>query len=454
MMRESTQKANHENMFLLRKMIVVLFAVMLSLSVLTGAKAAEAAETSVTIAVQYGQTEARKIVDMINQFRSGSEAWYWDSNNSTKTTCKNLVQLTYDYQLEKVAMLRAAEIALSYSHERPNGEKSFSAYTDLGYSYSWVAENIAAGYQTAAEVFEGWKEADEDYDGQGHRRATLSNSYNAVGIAHVYYNGFHYWVEEFGIATHAAKTTANNSVTKVALDVATSKIQGVSLAFDTDPELVRVQSVASVSSIKLDVQDQWPAGVSRPVVNDPVIQTSNSCVEKYSGGKVVGRKEGTSALTVSVCSQKTTVNFTVHDCQKNAVGTICSVCGALVNQNKSSSCSHIWSDWEETKEATVCANGVEERECILCGEKATQNTAKLKATIKLSKTKLVLKKGKSYTVKVSMTKGDSVKSWKSSNKKVASVNKKGKITAKKSGKAVITVTLKSGKSAKVKVIVR
>ncbi|MGD9560082.1 MAG: Ig domain-containing protein, partial [Oscillospiraceae bacterium] len=36
-------------------------------------------------------------------------------------------------------------------------------------------------------------------------------------------------------------------------------------------------------------------------------------------------------------------------------------------------------------------------------------------------------------------------SWKSSNKKVATVDKNGRVTAKKKGKATITVTAKKGK---------
>ena len=65
-----------------------------------------------------------------------------------------------------------------------------------------------------------------------------------------------------------------------------------------------------------------------------------------------------------------------------------------------------------------------------------------------------MQKGKSTTaVKATLTKGDSIAKWKSSNNKIATVDKKGKITAKKKGTTIITV--KSGKkTVKCKVTVK
>lgn len=65
------------------------------------------------------------------------------------------------------------------------------------------------------------------------------------------------------------------------------------------------------------------------------------------------------------------------------------------------------------------------------------------ATIKLNKTSLSLEVGKSYTLKVSGTK-DKV-TWTSSDKKVATVSSKGKVTGKKAGKATITATVNKKK---------
>ena len=69
--------------------------------------------------------------------------------------------------------------------------------------------------------------------------------------------------------------------------------------------------------------------------------------------------------------------------------------------------------------------------------------------VKLSDTKKTMHKGSAYTLKVT---GGKASSFKSSNKKVASVTKKGKITAKKKGKATITVKV-GKKSLKCKVTV-
>ena len=51
------------------------------------------------------------------------------------------------------------------------------------------------------------------------------------------------------------------------------------------------------------------------------------------------------------------------------------------------------------------------------------------ASVKISKTKYKMNKGEKFTLKVTGTK-KTVK-WSSSNKKVATVNSKGKVTAKK-----------------------
>lgn len=84
-------------------------------------------------------------------------------------------------------------------------------------------------------------------------------------------------------------------------------------------------------------------------------------------------------------------------------------------------------------------------------KQATPSTA-----IKLNKKKVTIKKGSWYLLSPTLTPSkstDTIK-WKSSKKKVASVDKYGFVTAKKKGKAVITATTKSGKKVECTVTVK
>ena len=113
--------------------------------------------------------------------------------------------------------------------------------------------------------------------------------------------------------------------------------------------------------------------------------------------------------------------------------------------------------WKTTAKATVFRPAKQEGTCSLCGKKQTRNYgSKLKATIKLNVSSITLRRKQATTkVKVSMAYGDSIKSWASSNKKIVTVDKNGKIKAgTKTGTAKITATLKSGKKATLKVKVQ
>lgn len=90
------------------------------------------------------------------------------------------------------------------------------------------------------------------------------------------------------------------------------------------------------------------------------------------------------------------------------------------------------------------------------GKKATCKVTVKNAAVKLAKTSGTVKVGKTLQIKIKSTfpKDDKVKSYTSSNKKVATVDKNGKVTGKKKGTANITVTMKSGAKATFKVTVK
>ena len=133
----------------------------------------------------------------------------------------------------------------------------------------------------------------------------------------------------------------------------------------------------------------------------------------------------------------------------------CARCKEVEKRTIPATGEHSYDRWKTTKEATVLDMGQQERICSVCNEKETKSIAKLKATISLNVSGTIpLKTKQTFTPKVTMGKGDKVVSWKSSNKKVVSVGRNGKIKGLKAGKtATITVQLASGlkKSFKVKV---
>ena len=184
-------KISLRNAFSLKALVAVI-------AVLTVMLIAPQVKTRAAEEGEYLQDEARSMIDEINEFRHGSEAWYWNEDNSEKVTCSGLGDLIYDVELEKVAMLRAKEISELFDHTRPNGERCFTAFDDCGYTWQIsVGENIAYGQPTAHSVYMAWREDNEKYAGQGHRRNMLNDKFKAIGIGCYSVNGRKYWVQEF-----------------------------------------------------------------------------------------------------------------------------------------------------------------------------------------------------------------------------------------------------------------
>ena len=119
---------------------------------------------------------------------------------------------------------------------------------------------------------------------------------------------------------------------------------------------------------------------------------------------------------------------------------------------------HSAGDWEIEKAPTIFAKGVEVKKCERCDidlEKRDIKKKKAKVKLNAKSTTMQVKKTSTALKVKSSSAGDTVRKWTSANKKVAQVDKKtGKITAKSVGTTYITVTMKSGVSAKCTVIVQ
>lgn len=116
----------------------------------------------------------------------------------------------------------------------------------------------------------------------------------------------------------------------------------------------------------------------------------------------------------------------------------------------------VFGPWQTVSTATVFAPEQQRRTSNKGRQETRTVGSSLTPTIKLNATSIKLKVKQSTTkVQVSgLAAGDRVQSWTTSNKKVATVTSRGKITAKKTGKARIIITLASGKKAVVNVTVQ
>jgi uncharacterized protein YkwD len=86
-----------------------------------------------------------------------------------------------------------------FSHTGVNGSSSGDRATSAGYQFSYLGENIAAGYTTPEEVVQGWMNS------SGHRANILNANYQEMGLGYYYLendtgnvNYNYYWTQEFG----------------------------------------------------------------------------------------------------------------------------------------------------------------------------------------------------------------------------------------------------------------
>ena len=263
---------------------------LLALALSCAAEGAEAAGNTVQVEMQaeFRYSEARSMLKLINRLRTGKDAWYISRDNRTRVKVKGLKELEYDYSLEKVAMQRAAEIAVYFSHTRPNGAAWSSLYPK---GYNARGENIAYGFGTVKSVFDAFAEEKENYAGQGHRRNMLNKRFTRVGVGAVQVGNVMYWVQEFGCGGSGSSDgkklkSAKVSVSEKILRNAAYKVQAgekkMTVQVGTTeavPEVVIISR--SGAKMKL-VNCEWKAG---------------SSLIRVRKNKVTGVKTGKAQLT-------------------------------------------------------------------------------------------------------------------------------------------------------------
>lgn len=297
-----------------------------------------------------------------------------------------LVPLKMDASLLEAAMVRAAETAVCFSHTRPDGTSCFTINDKM------MGENIALGQTSAYQVMTSWMNS------QGHKDNILKNYWSSIGIGCFYQEGVYFWTQCFGmedIKENCSKPKDGNKTQTLA--IATEKFKGLAILGDNNEYSYNFSVVLDKSEIeagktcsaKLYVINAGYPYVATPIDNNNIKWSSESTKKAKvdSKGKVTGVGKGSTSIIAKIGNYKASSKIVIN-----------------------------------------------------------------KGTQKLSYKKEFEKSygDKSFKINAKLERGDGKLSYSSSDKKVATVDSKGKVTIKGTGICTITVKAKGTSNYKEK----
>ncbi len=139
------------------------------------------------------QTEGHAVVQLINEARAAH----------------GLAPLDVDTRLVEAAQVHAHDLAAHghVAHEGSDGSEPAVRATRAGYAWTFIAENVAAGYASPPEVVERWLRS------PSHRENMLSDRARHVGIGYARRQGTrfdHFWAASFGMTGDERRPPAND----------------------------------------------------------------------------------------------------------------------------------------------------------------------------------------------------------------------------------------------------
>ena len=314
---------------LVRSLVIALAALIcVCVPLMAAPQEAEAANVTVSLTPEYMQSTARNMLSPLNVWRRQKNWYYTSSGSKAWIQAGELPNLKYDYTLENYAMLRAAEIALNFDHQRPNGSNSSGL---VGNGYSAIGENIYASTSTSATdpsfVLGKFKEETLPFEGQGHRRNMLAISwtssgrrdlgYDCVGFACVKHDGCYYWVQIFGRATNSPNTKATTAVNTKRATGMTLETSMIKRKKNNDFSHVKDTTISKGSSLTLGkvyndigLAETWPSEYVN-VASTPTWTSKNTGIltinNNVAYGKNVGKAGAVAKDTISGKSKTVTV---------------------------------------------------------------------------------------------------------------------------------------------------
>lgn len=233
-------------------------------------------------------TRAQEVLDIVNAER----------------TAKGLNALKTDYELQKAAMLRAAEISLNFEHYRPNGTLCTTISSKVN------GENIAYNMKDAKYTMNMWMNS------KGHRDSILDSEFKSIGVGCFKNGDIYYWVQLFGVgdSTFELKKSGSQSITNIVtvtnenLKIYANKI--------TNSNSTSNMNIGNKGSYYYGIYNKASSQIySVGVSSDYTFTSNNSNVIKInSDGSFNAVGEGTATITIALKNNpsiKFTDNITV-----------------------------------------------------------------------------------------------------------------------------------------------
>lgn len=337
-------------------------------------------------------TEAYKVFELVNVRRKE----------------RGLPELKLDKNLMDIAMQRAYEISVYYAHRRPEVYRN-STLTNPNYDVqafvqdtlyrtgfynktTFLAENIAYNYTSSADVMDGWMNS------TGHRNNILRTYYTTMGIGAIKTENGYFWVQIFGNDTYTKEEQRDDKTETRTIPVCKKYVnenegyEGITLVANSN-----TINVGSTTKVKVKSSFLYSNAATFLDVSSFKWSSSNSKVLTVDqNGNVKGISAGNADVIITMTDGNTrTVNITV-------------------------------------------------KEIPITG-------------ITLNKTSLTIKKGSTSALTTTIlpinTTNSRILTWTSSDSSVATVDSIGRVTAKGSGTATITVKTSNGKTATCKITV-
>ena len=339
--------------------LMVIFSIIVCLLVPTEpVKADEAYD--ITISVNYKQTDARKMAEKLNEYRFNEG---FDNESADP--------LSYDYNLEKAAMQRAAEIAIQFTDERPDGQSYKETLADNGFDISprniLYGENIAFGSDNSM----GLDAAFSAFCDNPVNKRNMLGYFTSVGIGHVRMeDSLDFWVMVFADEDmYNSYTEAVDGYQNVTIKVMPSTVDVISVDYVSGST-----SVAAGSSIDAPIYVPTVrfngSELSEPVKLAPLSFESSDEYVSATGGKITGLKKGTGTIKANLLGK--VYSYSINVSGGNGNSTVVTTPTPTQTPSKDEK-TNVGKTFEKSK-LTYKVTSNENVELISCSSKETSIT--------------------------------------------------------------------------------